>query len=450
MKLNYTCYLFAFLFFSQITIAQITVDDPEIKKMITEVQAKNLEATVNKLVSFGTRHTLSDTKSKTRGIGAAQTWVKSEFDKYALASDGRLTATIDYFTIKADGRRIATDSQLGNVMATLKGTDPTDDRVLIISGHLDSRVTDVMNTKSDAPGANDDGSGVAAVMELAKIMSKRSFPSTIIFVAVTGEEQGLYGSRHLAELAKEENWNIVAMLNNDMIGNSLSSGTNLRDNTKVRVFSEATPYLETQEEAKMRKLTNRDNDSPSRLLARYIKTVTDQYVDQLEINLVYRNDRFLRGGDHTPFSQNGFSAVRFCEMNENFEHQHQDLRTENAVKYGDLPEFMDFEYLRKIAASNLATLSNLASAPKAPTNVGIEVKDLTNFSTLVWTAPEGKKVYGYQVLIRETSETNWQKSIFVTDTKATIPYSKDNFLFAVQTIDELGHASLPVFPVPIR
>jgi hypothetical protein len=450
MKLNYTCYLFAFLFFSQITIAQITVDDPEIKKMITEVQAKNLEATVNKLVSFGTRHTLSDTKSKTRGIGAAQTWVKSEFDKYALASDGRLTATIDYFTIKADGRRIATDSQLGNVMATLKGTDPTDDRVLIISGHLDSRVTDVMNTKSDAPGANDDGSGVAAVMELAKVMSKRSFPSTIIFVAVTGEEQGLYGSRHLAELAKEENWNIVAMLNNDMIGNSLSSGTNLRDNTKVRVFSEATPYLETEEEAKMRKLTNRDNDSPSRLLARYIKTVTDQYVDQLEINLVYRNDRFLRGGDHTPFSQNGFSAVRFCEMNENFEHQHQDLRTENAVKYGDLPEFMDFEYLRKIAASNLATLSNLASAPKAPTNVGIEVKDLTNFSTLVWTAPEGKKVYGYQLLIRETSETNWQKSIFVTDTKATIPYSKDNFLFAVQTIDELGHASLPVFPVPIR
>jgi hypothetical protein len=450
MKLNYTCYLFAFLFFSQITIAQITVDDPEIKKMITEVQAKNLEATVNKLVSFGTRHTLSDTKSKTRGIGAAQTWVKSEFDKYALASDGRLTATIDYFTIKADGRRIATDSQLGNVMATLKGTDPTDDRVLIISGHLDSRVTDVMNTKSDAPGANDDGSGVAAVMELAKVMSKRSFPSTIIFVAVTGEEQGLYGSRHLAELAKEENWNIVAMLNNDMIGNSLSSGTNLRDNTKVRVFSEATPYLETEEEAKMRKLTNRDNDSPSRLLARYIKTVTDQYVDQLEINLVYRNDRFLRGGDHTPFSQNGFSAVRFCEMNENFEHQHQDLRTENAVKYGDLPEFMDFEYLRKIAASNLATLSNLASAPKAPTNVGIEVKDLTNFSTLVWTAPEGKKVYGYQLLIRETSETNWQKSVFVTDTKATIPYSKDNFLFAVQTIDELGHASLPVFPVPIR
>jgi hypothetical protein len=240
------------------------------------------------------------------------------------------------------------------------------------------------------------------------------------------------------------------MLNNDMIGNSLSSGTNLRDNTKVRVFSEATPYLETEEEGKMRKLTNRDNDSPSRLLARYIKTTTDQYVDQLEVNLVYRNDRFLRGGDHTPFSQNGFTAVRFCEMNEHYDHQHQDLRTENDIKYGDLVEFMDFEYLRKIAASNLATLANLAWAPKAPTSVGIEVKDLTNFSTLVWKATENEKTYGYQVLVRETSATNWEKVLFVTDTKATIPYSKDNFVFAVQAIDELGHASLAVFPIPVR
>ncbi len=450
MKTIPILFLFAVLFCTQITVAQITNDDPEIKKMVAEIKAESLENTVKKLVSFGTRHTLSDTKSKTRGIGAAQQWVKSEFDKYALESNGRLSSNIDYFTIKADGRRIAQDSQLGNVMGTLKGTDPNDDRVLIISGHLDSRVTDVMDAKSDAPGANDDGSGVAAMMELAKIMSKRSFPYTIIFVAVTGEEQGLYGARHLAELAKKENWNIVAMLNNDMIGNSLSSGTNLRDNTKVRVFSEATPYLETEDEAKMRKLINRDNDSPSRLLARYIKTTTDQYVDQLEVNLVYRNDRFLRGGDHTPFSQNGFTAIRFCEMNENHDHQHQDLRTENNIKYGDLPEFMDFEYLRKIAGSNLATLANLAWAPKAPTAVGIEVKDLTNFSTLAWKAPEGKKVYGYQILIRETSDTNWQKSIFVQDTKATIPYSKDNFLFAVQSIDELGHASLPLFPTPIR
>ena len=451
MKLRPIIYLSFIFFFSPIiTSAQTILKDPEIDKMIAEVKTENLETTVRKLVSFGTRHTLSDTKSKTRGIRAAQRWLKSEFDKYALESNGRLTATIDYFTVKADGKRITVDSQLGNVMATLKGTDPTDDRVLIISGHLDSRVSDVMNSKSDAPGANDDGSGVAAMMELAKIMSKREFPFTLIFVAVTGEEQGLYGARHLAELAKKSKWNVIAMINNDMIGNSLSSGTLLRDNTQVRVFSETIPYLETEEEAKMRKATNRDNDSPSRLLARYIKTTTNQYVNQLDINLVYRNDRFLRGGDHTPFSQNGFPAIRFCEMNENHDHQHQDIRTENGIKYGDLPDFMDFEYLRKISCSNLAVFSNLGWSPKAPTNVGIEVKELTNFSTLTWKEKKKKKVYGYQILIRETASSHWEKTIFVKDTKAEIPYSKDNFFFAVQSVDELGHASIPVFPIPIR
>ncbi|MCC9074339.1 M28 family metallopeptidase [Flavobacterium sp. F-65] len=449
MKPQILIYALTFLFFSPFIHSQ-TNDDPEIRKMITEVKAENLENTVVKLVSFGTRHTLSDTKSKTRGIGAAQKWVKSEFDKYALESNGRLTATIDYFTVKADGKRILKDSELGNVMATLKGTDPTDNRVLIISGHLDSRVSDVMNIKDDAPGANDDGSGVAAMMEIAKIMSKRSFPCTIIFVAVTGEEQGLYGARHLAELAKESKWNIIAMINNDMIGNSLSSGTNLRDNTQVRVFSETIPYLETEDEAKIRKATNKDNDSPSRQFARYIKTVTNQYVDQLSINLIYRNDRFLRGGDHTPFSQNGFTAVRFCEMNENFNHQHQDLRTENNIKYGDLPEFMDFEYLRKITCSNLATLSNLAWSPKAPINVGIEVKSLSNSSTLSWNPAEDKKVYGYQVLMRETASSHWEKTFFTNDTKIELPYSKDNFFFAVQAVDSLGHSSLAVFPIPIR
>lgn len=441
--------VFTFLFFTQMSISQV-VEDPEIKKMITEIKAENLEATVRKLVSFGTRHTLSDTKSKTKGIGAAQQWVKSEFDKFALESNGRLSSVIDYFDVKADGKRINKDSQLGNVMATLKGTDPNDNRILIISGHLDSRVSDVMNIKSDAPGANDDGSGVAAVIELAKVMSKRSFPATIIFVAVVGEEQGLIGARHLAEYAKESNWNIVAMLNNDMIGNSLSSGTNLRDNTQIRVFSETIPFLETEDEAKMRKATSRDNDSPSRLLARYIKTVTEQYVDQLKVKLVYRNDRFLRGGDHTPFSQNGFTAVRFCEMNENFDHQHQDLRTENNIKYGDLVEFMDFDYLRKNACSNLATLANLAWSPKAPVNVGIEVKQLSNSSALAWSAPEGTAPYGYQILMRETSSSQWEKTFFVKETKAEIPYSKDNYFFAVQAVDALGHASLPVFPIPIK
>ena len=431
-------------------VCQTVADDPEIKKMLTEVKTENLEAIVRKLVTFGTRHTLSDTKSNTRGIGAAQRWVKSEFDRYAKASGGRMTSEIDFFTIKADGKRIVADSQLGNVMATLKGTDSADDRILIISGHLDSRATDVMDSTSDAPGANDDGSGVAAMMEIARIMSSRNFPFTVLFVAVTGEEQGLYGARHLAEFAKEKNWNIIAMINNDMIGNSLSSGTNLRENTRVRVFSETIPYLETEDETKMRKSTNRDNDSPSRQLARYIKTTTANYVDQLSIDLVYRNDRFLRGGDHTPFSQNGFTAIRFCERNENYTQQHQNVRTENNIQYGDLPEFMDFDYLRKVTCANLAAYCNLAWSPKAPTAVSIEVKNLTNSSVLSWQAPKGNAVFGYQILIRDTDASHWEKTLFVKDTKAEIPYSKDNFFFAVQAVDEKGHASLPLFPVPLR
>jgi Zn-dependent M28 family amino/carboxypeptidase len=450
MKTTPFLYAILLFFILQNSNAQTTVSDPEINKMVSEVSASNMETTIRKLVSFGTRHTLSDTKSNTRGIGAAQRWVKAEFDKYALGSNGRLTAKIDYFTVKADGKRIETDSQLGNVMATLKGTDPTDNRVLIISGHLDSRATDVMNTTIDAPGANDDGSGVAAMMEISRIMSKREFPFTIIFVAVVGEEQGLYGAKHLADKAKEENWNVVAMLNNDMIGNSLSNGTGLRDNLNVRVFSETIPYLETEAEAKIRKATNRENDSPSRQLARYIKTTTSQYVDQLNINLVYRNDRFLRGGDHTPFCQNGFTAIRFCEMNENYDHQHQDVRLEKGTQYGDLPEFMDFEYMRKVTCANLATLSNLGWSPKSPKSVGIKISELTNFSDLVWTAPEGKPVYGYNILIRETSASQWEKTVFVKDTTVTIPYSKDNYFFAVQAVDELGHANLPIFPVPVK
>lgn len=434
----------------QFSPAQTVVSDPEIQKMVSEVSASNMENTVRKLVSFGTRHTLSDTKSNTRGIGAAQRWVKSEFEKYAKESNRKLTAEIDYFTVKADGRRITTDSQLGNVMATLKGTDPTDNRVLIISGHLDSRASDVMDSKIDAPGANDDGSGVAAMMEISRIMSKREFPFTIIFVAVVGEEQGLYGAKHLADKAKAENWNIVAMLNNDMIGNSLSNETGIRDNLNVRVFSETIPYLENEAEAKVRKATNRENDSPSRQLARYIKTTTSQYVDQLNINLVYRNDRFLRGGDHTPFCQNGFTAIRFCEMNENYDHQHQDVRLEKGIQFGDLPEFMDFEYMRKVTCANLATLSNLGWAPKAPKNVGIKVTELTNFSDLVWSAPEGKKIYGYTILVRATSSSHWEKTLFVKETAARIPYSKDNYFFAIQSIDELGHASLPIFPIPVK
>jgi hypothetical protein len=425
--------------------------DPAIKQMVEEISAQNLEAIVRKLASFETRHSLSSTKSATKGIGAARNWVEAEFKKYAQASNGRLQVVQDPFILEPDGRRVNRSVEMRNVMATLKGTNPSDTRVLIISGHLDSRNTDIMDSTGRAPGANDDASGVAVVMELARIMSKREFPCNIVFVAVQGEEQGLLGARHLADRAKNENWNIVGMITNDIVGNSLSDETNLRDNTHVRVFSEGVPAYETEEMTKLRKSISSENDSRSRQFARYIKEAGEKYVDGLQVELIYRNDRFLRGGDHTPFSQNGFTAVRMTEMNENFQQQHQNVRTENGIQYGDLPEFVDYQYLKKNAAVNLATLASLAMAPSAPEQVGIVTSNLTNKTSLKWQASSiGEKPAGYYVLMRETHSPVWTKRFFVSGIEATLPYSKDNFLFAVQAVDAEGHESLPIIPVPVR
>ncbi len=438
--------------FSTATFAQpdIIKKDSEIVGMIREVSSLNLESNVRKLVSFGTRHSLSQRKSETEGIGAAYMWVKSEFDKYAKSSNGRLTVAIDSFVVEPDGRRIVRKVLMTNVMATLKGSDPNDNRIFIVSGHLDSRAGEANDSVSAAPGANDDGSGVAAVLELARIMSKHSFPATIIFVAVSGEEQGLVGSTYLARKAKDQNWNIVAMLNNDMIGNSYSGQTLLKDNIHVRVFSEGVPLFETDQMKNIRQSVNAENDGISRQLARYVKEICERYVDQLEVKLVYRNDRFLRGGDHTPFNRQGFAAVRFCEMNEEYNHQHQNVRKENGIQFGDLPEFVDYEYTRKITSANLAVLANLALAPAAPQKVGVLVKELTNETTLRWTAPEAGLPKGYFILMRETDQPLWQKKFYTGKTEITLPYSKDNFFFAVQSVDDNGHESLPVVPVPVR
>ena len=290
-----------------------------------------------------------------------------KFKEFGQESGGRLTAYVDTTTLPADGNRVDVAVSLGNAMAVLKGTDATDNRMYIISGHLDSRVTDVMNRTADAPGANDDGSGVAAVLECARIMSKHPFGATVIFVAVSGEEQGLLGATYLANKAKQKRWNIDAMLNNDIMGSNNSNETGIIGNTKLRVFSEGLPAYELDSVAKRIRQFGLENDGKSRQLARYVKEIGERYVDNLEVMMVYRNDRFLRGGDHTPFVENGFAAVRLTEMNENFNHQHQDLRTEKGSVYGDLAQFMDFEYLRKNTAVNLATLASLANAPAAPT-----------------------------------------------------------------------------------
>lgn len=422
--------------------------DALIEEMVSEVSADNLEQYVRQLAAFQTRHTLS-ADAEDKGILASQKYVLSLFKSYEAEAGGRLSSEIDRFTIEADGRRIPSDSELGNIMATLKGTDPNDDRIFLVSAHIDSRPLDVMNTEIDAPGANDDGSGVAAVIELARIMSKRSFPATIIFVIVSGEEQGLKGAAYLAEKAKKEEWNLVAMLNNDMLGNSNSSQTNINDNTRVRIFSEGIPMAETEQMAAIRRYTNAENDSKSRQLARYMKELGERYVDQLEVKLIYRNDRYLRGGDHTPFAREGFTAIRVTEMNENYFYQHENVRIEDGQQYGDLPEFVDFEYIRKNTALNLASLASLASAPSEPQMVGIDVRRLSNTSTLRWDAPKTGKAKGYYVLMRETDASMWQKKFYTEEMELTIPYSKDNYFFAVQAVGEGGHESMAVFPQPI-
>ncbi len=446
-KSGYLLLMVCWLLTAQVVAGQKIINrDKEIEKMVSEVSSDSLKAYIDKMVSFGTRSTVSSTTDSKRGIGAARKWVVQKFAEFAKNSGGRLSAYVDTTTLQPDGRRIDAAINLGNAVGMLKGSDPADKRIYIISGHLDSRVTDVMNRTADAPGANDDGSGVAAVLECARIMSKHSFPATVIFVAVSGEEQGLLGAGYMSEKARREGWQIDAMLNNDIMGSNNSNETNIIDNTRLRVFSEAFSVTDTGRIAQNIRTLGLENDGRPRQLARYVKEVGERYVDNLEVVLIYRNDRFLRGGDHTPFVQRGFPAVRLTEMNENYNHQHQDVRTSGGVVYGDLAEFMDFEYLRKNTAINLAVLANLAKAPSLPLDVKVDVKNLTNSTSLSWKTPQSGKVRGYYIMMRETTSPVWQKKFFTSENTMTLPYSKDNYFFAVQAVGLSDNESLPVVP----
>lgn len=425
---------------------KIIKKDTEIDAMVKEISVDSLAQNLNKLVGFGTRATLSNQSSTTNGIGAARAWILSRFNEYAKSSNGRLSTFIDTTTYNADKRRVDRPIILGNVVATLKGTDPNDKRIFIISGHLDSRRSNEMDSIADSPGANDDGSGTVAVMECARVMSKHSFPATIIFVTVSGEEQGLLGAYFMAGKAKKENWKIEAVLNNDIMGSNNSNETNIVDNTRIRVFSEGLSVTDTGRVAVQIRNLGLENDGRSRQLARYVKEVGERYVENLEVMMIYRNDRFLRGGDHTAFVENGFAAVRITEMNENYTRQHQDIRVENGIKYGDVIEHIDFEYLRKNTSMNLANLANLAKAPAVPDEVKIDVKKLTNSTYLYWKAPKTGSVKGYYILMRETTSPVWQKKVYTESLEMRLPYSKDNYFFAVQAVNETGNESLPVIP----
>ena len=426
--------------------------DSRISAALQQVSAERIRANIEKLASFGTRSTLSAQDSAAiatgRGIGAAREWIKSEFERYAKDCGGCLEVKTDSF-IEPAADRIPQPTEITNVYAVLKGTEAENaKRIVLVTGHYDSRNSDNSNTTDDAPGANDDGSGTAVSLECARVLSKLKFPATIIFLTVAGEEQGLNGSHHFAKMAKDQGWNLEAVLNNDIVGGDKSAE---QDHSVVRVFSEGLPAAATEQEVRRIRGLGGENDSGSRQLARYVADVGRTYDVAVKPMLVFRLDRYLRGGDHYSFNQQGFAAVRFTEFREDFHHQHQNVRTENGIEYGDLAKFVDFDYVARVARLNAATLASLASAPAPPANVRLLTKDLENDSTLTWEASPGGLASGYEILWRATSSPEWehvQKCGNVTRT--TLKLSKDNVIFAVRAVDAEGHRSLPVVPLPER
>jgi hypothetical protein len=423
----------------------------QIEKVAREIDARNIEKTIRKLVSFGTRNTLSAQDDPNRGIGAARDWLFGEFSKIAEQSSGRMVVEKQTFE-QAKAARVPQPTMITNIVATLKGTQPeSESRIYVVSGHYDSMCTSPTDAKCDAPGANDDASGTAAVLEMARAMAKYKFDATIIFMAVAGEEQGLLGSTYFAEQAKQKGMDIEAMFTNDIIGNSLG-GNGVRDNHTVRVFSEGVPSNEKPEEATVRRGVGGENDSASRQLARFIKETAGLYVSGMRVTLIYRRDRYLRGGDHIPFLERGFAAVRFTEPNEDYRHQHQNVRIENGLQYGDLPEFDDFSYIANVARVNAASLAMLALAPARPKNVAVLTTRLTNDTDLKWDANKEPDLAGYEIVWRDTTSPVWTDSRGVGNvTSYTIKgMSKDNYFFGVRAVDKQGNKSPVSFPRPLR
>jgi hypothetical protein len=428
--------------------------NPQIQKIVGEISASNIEATIKKLVSFHTRHSLSETESDTRGIGAARRWIKSEFDRYSRESGGKLQVEFDEFTQKPVAR-VPKATQIVNVVATLPGRQPeSKDRIYVVSGHYDSCVcnADRLDATSYAPGANDDASGTAAVMEMARVMSKYEFDATLVFMTVAAEEQGLLGATHWAEMAKQKNLNVAGMITNDIIGSSRAEDGRV-DDTHVRLFAEGVPPAkEVSDQLRTLLQTGGENDGPTRQLARHIKETAEKYLPGFTVTIIYRKDRYMRGGDHSPFLERGFPAVRMTEPNEDFKHQHQLVRKEKGVQYGDLIEFDDFNYIAQVARANASALASLALAPAAPSKVEMETIELENDTTLKWEANREPDIAGYQIVWRETTAPFWQHKEFVGNvTRHTVKgVSKDNYIFGVQAADKDGNTSVAVYPRPYR
>jgi Zn-dependent M28 family amino/carboxypeptidase len=424
---------------------------PEIDKIVSEISPQRIEGYIKKLVSFGTRHTMSDATSETRGIGAARRWIKSELERCGAGT--RMQVAFDGYVDEGGPKtRISKPTEVVDVVATLPGTQAeSKDRMYVVSGHYDSRVTDVMNDTADAPGANDDASGTAAVIEMACVMARHNFDATLVFMTVAGEEQGLLGSKHYADEAKKNGWNIAGMFDNDIIGSSHADDGH-KDDSQVRLFAQGVPPTKEMSDAnRTLVVTGGENDSITRQLARHVKEQGERYVKGFKVNVIYRTDRYLRGGDHSPFLANGYAAVRFTEPNENFDHQHQDLRTENGKVYGDLAQYDDFNYIAKVTRVNAAALATLALAPAVPEKVGARTDKLENDTTLVWEPNKEPDLAGYRIVWRETTAPFWQGSKYVGNvTEASLKLSKDNYFFGVQAVDKDGNVSPATYPLPKR
>ena len=426
---------------------------PMIEKIVKEISAEHIEKIIRKLVSFETRNTLSETESNTRGIGAARRWIKSELETCARANGGKMQVAFDD-NLAPISARIPKPTSVVNVVATLPGTQAeSKDRLYVVSGHYDSMPDSPTDGVTAAPGANDDASGTAAVMELACVMSKYKFDATLVFMTVAGEEQGLIGSTFWAKKARAQGLNVAAMITNDIIGSSRAADGTVNDE-HVRLFAEGVPppLKEPTDETATLMRSGGENDFSTRQLGRFIKEAAERNVAGMTVDLIYRRDRYLRGGDHSPFLDAGYPAVRFTELAEDYRHQHKNPRVENGVQIGDLPEFVDFNYIAKVARVNAAALASLALAPAAPKEVQMETKVLENDSTMIWKANTEPDLAGYRIVWRDTNAPYWQQSRDVGNvTRATIKgVSKDNVIFGVQALDKDGNASVATYPVPMR
>jgi hypothetical protein len=424
------------------------VMDPEIQKIVGDISAERIQRSIFVLASFKTRHTLSDPLPSGDAIGGAASWIHAEFDRVSAASGGRLKVDLDTFDQPPAPPRIPQKIQITNIVATLPGTDPAG-RVVVVSGHYDSRATNPLDATGAAPGADDDASGTAAVLEMARVMSPYHFKATIVFLAVAGEEQGLNGSTHWAKVAKDAQANIEAMLDNDIIGSSRSEDGQI-DRATVRLFAQGVPPTATPDDALIALLrAGGENDTPPRELARAIREISMAYVPSMHVRVIYRVDRYLRGGDHLPFLEQGFPAVRFTEPAEDFRRQHQDVRVENGVQFGDTPDHVDYAYTADVARVNAAALAVLARAPAPPASVQIEAARLENDTTLRWAPSPDADLAGCRVVWRETTSPFWEHSLELPKgtTRTTVRgVSKDNVIFGVEAFDTAGHSSPAVFP----